>query len=557
MFFYYAFCSVKNQIKKLFKTWVAIMIVVCFAFGFLFGIGASLLEDAFLDEEYTEEEYADEEYADGEYEEEEYAEEEPLTEEELADVYRMIELVAGGIVLALLTLHLFGADKSANVIFLPADVPILFASPMKPQSVLFFRLLMQMGSFLFIGFYMLLQLPSFLESGVPPLGLLGILGAFLLLLIIAKLLQVLTYTVLSTHPRAKAYLRPTLLGALVLLAGATVLFVYTSQKEPLDAVMDFFGAPFTRYIPVWGWLKGLCMFAIEENLIGVLLTLLPLLATVAALALIIPRLHADFYEEAMAKSEETAALLDAAQSSPTGAAIKRTKDRSERLQRDGLRHGKGASVYFFKAMYNRFRFAHLRVFTKTSETYLALGICAALFSRFVLEIHDILPAALILSGIVFFRSLGNPISTDISCDSFLLVPENAWKKTFFSLMGGTVNCLLDLLPAYVAVTLILGVNPLISLLWMLFSVTVDLYSSNTGMFIDLSIPTITGKGIKSVIQVCFVYFGLLPDVIILVVAAIISPMLLPLGAFVAAGINVALAAIFFAFSPMFLEHGRK
>ena len=553
MIVYYAFCSVKNQIRKLFKTWVAVMLIVCFGFGLLFGAGASLLESAFLEEDLTE---------DGVYEGEGYLEEdlpieEELGEEELGEVYKMIELVAGGIALLVLVFHVFSADKSANVIFLPADVPILFASPLKPQSVLFFRLLMQMGSFFLIGFYMLLQLPGFLESGVPLVGLFGILGALILLLVISKLIQVLLYTVLSTHRRARSYLRPVLFFSLILLAAFAALYVLQSEREPMLALAEFFGAPFTRFLPVWGWLKGLCMFSIEENAIGVLLTLLPLLGTVAVLALIIPRLEADFYEEAMAKSEETAALLDAAQSSPTGTAVRRKKDRSERLQRDGLCHGEGASVYFFKAMYNRFRFAHLRIFTKTSETYLVLSVCVSLLSLFVFESGDVLPVALALSGFVFFRSLGNPISADIGCDSFLLVPENAWKKTFFSLMGGTVNCALDLLPAYIAATLILGVNPLISLLWMLFSVTVDLYSSNAGMFIDLSIPTVTSKGVKSVIQICFVYFGLLPDIVILLIAALISPLLIPFAALIAALINVALGAIFFAFAPMFLEYGRK
>ncbi|MBE6589425.1 MAG: hypothetical protein E7643_04530 [Ruminococcaceae bacterium] len=550
MFAYYAFCTVKNQIRKLFKTWVAVLLVICFAFGLIFGMGASFLENAFSDEEGYEEEV---------YEEEEFYEEEPLTEEELRDVYSVIELVAGGIVLLLLVFHVFGADKSGNAIFLPADIPILFASPMKPQAVLTFRLVTQAGSFLFVGLYMLLQLPTFLSSGVPVGGTFGMIGALILLLIIAKLIQVLLYTVASTHTRIKAYLRPVTLGLLVLIAAAAALYAYVSGEEPMDAMISFFNAPVTRFIPVWGWLKGLCMYTLEGNLVGALLSLGALLITAAALCAVIPRLHADFYEDAMAKSEETAALLDAAQNASSGVTVVRQnkKDRSEKLQRDGLRHGAGASVYFFKAMYNRFRFAHLRVFTKTSETYLALALCVSLILRFVFHSSDVLPVALILSALVFFRSLGNPLSTDTSTDAFLLIPENAWKKTFFSLMGGTLNCFLDLIPAYIAVCLILGVNPLIALLWILFAVTLDFYSTNAGVFIDLSIPTVTGKNIKAVIQICFVYFGLIPDAVILLIGALFSPALIPAAAFLASVVNLAIGAIFFAFSPMFLEYGRK
>lgn len=550
MFFYYAFCTVKNQIKKLFKTWVAVMIVVCFVFGLMFGLGAAFLEESFLDDEDS---VGGEESADDVYEEE------PMSEEELRETYDTIELVAGGIAFLILVLHVFGADKSGNTIFLPADVPVLFASPMKPQAVLTFRLVTQAGSALLFGFYMFFQIPGLLSSGVPVGGTFGMIGALLLLLIISKLIQVLLYTVASTRVRIKAYLRPVTLGLLVIVAASAALYTYASNAEPMRAITSFFNAPFTRFIPIWGWIKGLCMYSIEGNLLGVLLSLGALLMTATVLCIIIPRLHADFYEDAMAKSEEIAAVLDAAQNASSGVTVIRQnkKDRSEKLKRDGLCHGSGASVYFFKAMYNRFRFAHLRVFTKTSETYLTVAICLSLVLRLAFETTDILPVAIALSALVFFRSLGNPLSQDTGCDFFMLVPENAWKKTFFSLMGGSLNCFLDLLPAYLAATLILGANPLTALLWIFLAVTLDFYSTNTGVFIDLSIPTSMGKNIKAIIQICFVYFGLIPDVIILVVAAIISPSLIPVATLLASLVNLALGGIFFAFSPMFIEYGRK
>ena len=45
LFFYYAFCSVKNQLRKLFKTWVAIFFAVCLLFGVLIGLGAAALDE--------------------------------------------------------------------------------------------------------------------------------------------------------------------------------------------------------------------------------------------------------------------------------------------------------------------------------------------------------------------------------------------------------------------------------------------------------------------------------------------------------------------------------
>ena len=44
LFLYYALHSVKNQLKKLFKTWVLIFIVVCMLIGGLIGFGAATPE---------------------------------------------------------------------------------------------------------------------------------------------------------------------------------------------------------------------------------------------------------------------------------------------------------------------------------------------------------------------------------------------------------------------------------------------------------------------------------------------------------------------------------
>ena len=160
MFFYYVLHTLKNQIRKLFKTWVAIFLVVCFAMGLLFGGLGAMLDEAFPEEELPEDEY-EETLPDEEFEEE--FEEVPMTEEEILTV---VEVIASGLAFLLLLIPILGADKSGNAIFLPADIPTLFSSPMRPQSVLLFRLLMQSSAFLWVGFfYFGLQIPNLSDTG--------------------------------------------------------------------------------------------------------------------------------------------------------------------------------------------------------------------------------------------------------------------------------------------------------------------------------------------------------------------------------------------------------
>ena len=548
LFFYYAFCSVKNQLRKLFKTWVAVFFAVCLLFGVLIGLGAAALDELASEEmppEEEEEVLPDEDL---------YPEEE-MTEEDIAQMMQVIELIAGGVILLVFVLNSLSADKNGCAVFLQADVNLLFASPMKPQSVLLFRLMTQIGTSLVLSIYLLFQVPNLvINLGIPLLGAIAVIFTWGLVLILSKLLQVLLYTVSSTHPSTKKYIRPAIFALVGIIGVAFLLYWKDSGTDPLTAAVQFFNAPITRWIPVWGWLKGFCMFAVEGNILYLIISLILLIATTVALVWVIWTIRVDFYEDAMAKSEETAELQRAAESG-NAVAVRQKKDRSEKLRRDGLKHGWGASVYFFKTMYNRFRFAPLGIFTKTTVTYLIAGVGTAFVLRFMMNVQSFIPVALVLAGLAFFRSLGNPLSQDTGMDSFIMIPESPWAKMFYSLLGGSVSCLLDLLPAMLVATVLMQANPLETLAWTLFIVTLDFYSTAVATFIDLSIPTATAKQIRSVIQIMFIYFGLLPDIVILIVGGIFSA--LPIAAAVAAVANMCIGAVFFALSPLFLTNGRK
>lgn len=541
LFGYYAWHSFVNQLRKLFKTWVLIFLIVCFALGALIGFGAAMLDDAAgEDEEILEHEVIEEEG--------------PGIEDQLGiEPMELVELIVGGIILAVFVFEAISADKNGSRIFLPADVNLLFASPMKPQSVLLFRLMTQLGASILASVYLLFQLPNLvLNLGMSLWAALAIIATWCLTIVIGKLLQILLYTVCSTHVKLKNHLRNGIYAFLLVLAGAYFMYWKASGDSYLVAAAGFFNGCVSRFIPLWGWLKGFCRFAAEGNITGSLMCLAAIIVGGVLLTYIIWHVKADFYEDAMAKSEETAQLLAAAQSEKAGVAvIRRKKDRSDRLRRDGMRHGFGANVFFYKAMYNRFRFAHFGVFTKTSETYLFAAVGVSILCRFVIQTDGLIPVMLTLGALTFFRAMGNPLEQDTQMDHFLLIPESTWHKLFWSLMGGTANCFLDLLPATLVASLLLGENLLIALAWIPLIVSVDFFATTVGAFIGLSVPVSAGKTVKQLVQILFIYFGLLPDIAIIAVGLVFEqPILAALGC---TFVNILLGLVFFSLSPLFLE----
>ncbi len=547
LFFYYAFHSIINQLKKLFKTWVLIFLAACMLFGIIIGIGAAALDEVLSD-------------GDADYEEEI---EEELPDEELPPIFNtsvenptgeLVELIAGGILLLLFFFEAIGADKNGSKIFQPADVTLLFPSPLKPQSVLLFRLMTQIGVILFSSVYLMFQIPNLvINLGLSVWAAFGILATWLLGIAAGKLIQIFLYTLTSTKETLKKHLRRWIYGVVLVIAAAFAVYSQGFDGDYFAAAVGFFNHPITVYIPLWGWLKGLCVYSIEGNLIGALLCALATAVLGAALAVIVWRIKADFYEDAMAKTQETAELQQVAQAEGS-MIVRRKKDRSDRLTRDGMRHGSGANVFFFRSMYNRFRFAHFKIFTKTSETYLVVALGISLLCRFVIEADPLLPVLLTLSGFAFFRTLGNPLEEDTSKDFFRLIPAPTIQKLFWSVAAGTTNCLLDLLPALL-VTVLMGADPLLTLAWLPFVLSVDFYGSNVGTFINISVPVSAGKTLKQVVQIMFIYFGLLPDVVILIVGLVLG--LVAPAAIAAALFNFALGALFLALTPLFIDHPEK
>ncbi|MCD7716507.1 MAG: CPBP family glutamic-type intramembrane protease [Lachnospiraceae bacterium] len=565
---YYALHSFVNQIRKLFKTWVLIFFLVCALFGGLIGVGAGILSEVAEDEtEETSEIAAEMTAEDGEYaisvgsagsDTEDMS---AMSVENGDATSDLIELIVGGIILAVFLFEMISADKTGSSIFLPADVNLLFASPMKPQSVLLFRLMTQIGALVISSVYVMLQLPNLvLNLGLGIRGAVAIILVWIFTLVIGKLIQVLFYTLAATHTGMKPYLRKGVYALVLVVAAAFFLSSRSYGSDHFSAAAAFFNHKWTRWIPFWGWLKGLCMFSIAGNTKHALLCLAALLAGCAVLILIIWSIKADFYEDAMAKSEETAELLEVTQAEKSTGFVKRKKDRSEKIRRDGMRYGSGANVFFFRSLYNRFRFAHLGIFTKTADFYLVAAAGVAALCRYLqggagTDVFRFLPVVLTLSALAFWRTLGNPLEEDTSKDFFRMIPESTEKKLLWSILGGTVNCLLDLIPALILTEAVFRVNPLYILAWIPFILSIDFYGTTTGAFINLSVPVSAGKLVKQIVQIMFIYFGLLPDVAAMAIGIVFDQVVI--AAVAAAVINIGLGAVFLALTPLFVDSKEK
>jgi len=328
----------------------------------------------------------------------------------------------------------------------------------------------------------------------------------------------------------------------------------SSGGDLLSAAFAFWCSKGALFVPIWGWIKAVLDFSLIGNYLAAVGMGVLCLAVIGALIAVIWRIRADFYEDAMAKSEETAAVL--AQAKEKGGVVTRKKERSERLQRNGKIGGSGASALFYKNMYNRRRFAKFGVCTSTMITYLL----AAAFVIWIVQKTDAAGGmywvVAVLGVLAYFRSLGNPLEAELKTSFFVTLPAGAYQKFGWTILSGSVSCLLDLLPAMVVSVVLFGISALVpALSGILFILSLDFFSANAGALADLSLPTSITQGVKVIIQVLLVYLGLIPAAAVIIMGLMFHAV--PAAMVGVALVDTVLGLIAFSIAPQFIKNGRR
>ena len=551
LFFYYFSHTLLNTIKKLMKTWVAI-IVIMMVFGCLIGLVGSIIE-SFTDKKDTVDNTVATETVVEDDEEIEIDIDSSLDEWRFSSLMakynltkeQVIDLAISALFLLLLATNILNAQNSSKI-FLPADVPMLFASPMKPQSVLMFRLISTLGTSLFISLFMLFQLPNLIMNvGLGVWGAVSLVIVYAMILVFSTLVQVVFYTITSKMKNGTGNIK----NFLAVVYGAVVIgfaaFVYVNKLSVVDGLFAYFASPSTHWVPFWGWLRGISYYAITGDVTLSLIYLGLFIAACAILVLFVWKMKADFYEDAMFAAEHKAEQIESAKMASKGAVAKREKDRKGNIDREGFNYGKGANVFFYKAVFNRFRFAKLKFLSTTMIVYTVIaGVAAWLARTAPLDDAFFIPAA-VLGVMAFYRTLGDPIREDTSRDFFILIPEKHYTKILYSLLGCLAVTAIDLSLPIVVSAIILGANPLSVIAWFLFILSISFFATVVGTLITLSLPKDQAQTISVIVQMMFFYFGLTPSAAAVIIGVLFGHVVLAvlIGAVINIGIGLLVSLI--------------
>lgn len=608
---YYAFHTFVNSIKKMFRSTFVIVfvaiILICLILGFSGGVLIGVLEENELSEEelskepeYTQH-YGDEAYGyfdqDGTfiYYEEAYelglggydengdfifyedAYEQGLgyydengafifyyeefTEQDMKVLMIVVEAGVAALVLFLLLSAVYSGTKKGSDIFIMADVNFLFTAPIKPQSVLLFRLTFQMLATFAGMFYLLFQIPNLVINLELSLSTcLLCLLAFVLVAVFQKLVSVGTYTYTASHPNILKYVRPCIYGIVIFIVSAMGITFLATGKDWIQMLELTLASKWSRFFPMVGWSKALVIYAIEGNRkLSIIYGVMQLLG-IAVVTYIIWHIKADFYEDAMAGAQAREDLLVAAAENRSGIAI--NKDEKKKKDKPKVKEGKitifkqnGAGVFLEKEVLCRKRLAKFGFVTNTMITYFGILAGLSCIFMYLLEMNksSFMIVGFITMLVLFFRNYGNPIAQETSMNWLFLVPENAYKKVFFAMMAGTYATILDLFPGFLVAMLVMELDITTVLLWFSVLVTMDFMLSGVGMVLEALFPASAMDTVKSAIQLVLKFVVLLFIVVAIIIGVVISG--LELGLILNLIMNIVVGAVAFVIYPSMLHNG--
>lgn len=551
---YYALHTFINTIKKIFKSKVMIVILCSFLIGGVVGGSVGFISSLVEDQAQTESSVS----KDDKTNDPAQMEEDFMTVH--ADAIRESIPAATMILLLVVVLWgIYGGSKKGSDFFLMADANILFAAPLKAQTVLMFRLSFQMLALLTFTFYLIFQVPSMkLILGLDNFAIVAIFLAWGMLLFMSKLMSVFTYTLTATYEHLKKYVVPFVFAVGLLVVAATGAVYISTGNDYMATLRLTYGADWSNYIPVFGWYKAMVMNAINGHVFASLGYMALNLVFLIALVWGIWHIKADFYEDALAGAQKrddmTKAALEGRNiNKDKKQSAKRTQKLEHKVRKSYELKGWGASVFLHKSILNRRRFSKFGFVTNTLLLYLAIGGLGAAFMAYKTDLREISVIGLIMALTLFFRNFGNPIEIESSHNWLFLVPEDPYKKVLYAILAGSVDCVLDLLPGIVVATVILRGNPLIALLWLATLVSMDFMFSCFGLLLQAILPSSAMDVVKSMLQMMLRAF----IIVVIAIAFAIGTVLqgLALGAVFCMFTSLAVGTICFIVYPSLLHRG--
>lgn len=342
--------------------------------------------------------------------------------------------------------------ENGGSFFKMSDVNFLFPSPINKRSILFYALIQQMGTTLFIGIFILFQY-SFLHSSynITVWGLILIFLVYSLVAFIAQSTAMFLYTFISdSDKKVKAVKRifKLIIIAIILYVGMNVL----KDKDNMVPIVVSYGNSLPiQLFPFAGWLGAFTAGIFTGNYAVGFIGFIASVAVFIALLVVVSNSKREYYEDVLDSAENTTQRIN---SMTDGTPAEQTP-RHIKIGKTGLGKGEGASAIFYKHLLENRRSSKLFI-----STVALIFIAMTIIFAFILKENGLLPIMAFSIYLMIFSMGTQRFAWELQKPYVYLIPEPPLKKIIFTILETLPNIALESIITFIPVTIIVGASPI-------------------------------------------------------------------------------------------------
>ena len=350
-----------------------------------------------------------------------------------------------------------GIDKGSTY-FRFADVNLVFTAPIKPNNVLLYGFIKQLGGTFFLLMLAMFQVPNLKNNFVmKPYGVALILLAVVAYAMSYPLLSMVIYSWASKEKSRKKLLKR-IFDVSALAIAAFFLLDVSKTRNFVISIDNVFNSSIAHYFPIVGWTGSIASSAVSglttEFYVGVLGMLLFILGASIALY----RMKLDYYEDVLEGTEFVEAAYKAKREGRNMTFNLKVKNKvNQKLK------GTGASAIFSKHLLEIRKTSFFLFFDRTSMTI----IISAIFFKFVMPDEVSKAGLLMVLGfcvymLMLFQIQGK-LSVEMERPYIFLIPASSREKLFYTTLSEHVKNLADGATLFIAAGILFKADPIIVL----------------------------------------------------------------------------------------------
>lgn len=397
-----------------------------------------------------------------------------------------------------------GFDNGASM-FRMQDVNLVFPSPLKPQSVLFYGLFQQLGTSLLIGFFLLFQY-SWLHSlyGIDFTALILVFLTYGLTVFCAQLTAMAIYSFTNANEKRKQTLKAVFYGIIIVYIAGLLLYMLGDRAAVAQRLAEALNGMAFRLFPVAGWIADIANGAILGDLWRLVLGGSLCIAFIAGIAVLIIKGDPDYYEDVLQSTEYAHLAAQAKKEGRIGESV----PRRVKTGKTGIGRGAGANVFYYKHLLENRR---SKMFLLNPQMIIFIVVIIG-FSFFVREAGLVAVFAFATYMQIFSVAFGR-LNKEILKPFVYLVPEPPFKKLMACIRESFFSSVLEAVLVFIPVAFILGLTPLETLLCIAARFSFSLLFIAGNVMVGRILGSLASKVLTMFVFIAFLIILAMPGVV--------------------------------------------